>query len=257
MLKHIYHNNFGTDEPIVKRLMISVYDILHAIVGPNKIIGEKINTIYFNDIANQLLDCRRALDSINNHIRSLNLDLQYKYTPTYPELNRDVKTFLYTFKTVLKHQINLIKLFYANELNEINEARWDKVKSKLELLSDPLSIELVGFIKSNMIWIERVCQFRNDLEHTGNSLLINNISLNSNNYIVLMKWGGQHKPNPNKNDLYDMYIIPEDMNYLINKFILFSEGLFSICSNYKIIPDLNIMRVNTYETGLKLEPTDF
>lgn len=225
--KHIATVDFGTDEVIVRRLMLQLSGLTEPL-GNKKDITGKMLSIYFNEIARKLLECRRIQIEISKYINEI-MEKYSKHglsafitdgtlrTPSKPNLESIAANYLYTFKQVLKSEIQFVNLFYSTD---IREARWDKMKTFLSSngYKEKMIYKCIDF---HYHWIEIVCEFRNGYEHTNRDdpFILKDFEV-VNNSIVSPKWG---------NAKYGIMDIEDMCKRLINNMIHFGEEIFTLC----------------------------
>jgi len=225
--KHIKTVDFGTDEVIVRRLMLQLSDLTQPL-GNKKDITEKMLGIYYNEIARKLLECRRIELEISKYVNEVLVKYSNSgidafvingtlHTPSKPNLESIATNLLYIFKQVLKSQIKFMNLFYSTD---IREARWDKMKNYL-VSKGYKEMMIYKCINFHYSWIETVCQFRNDYEHTNKDdpFVLKDFEI-VDNTIVSPKWG---------NTKYGIMDIDETCRKLINNMIHFGEEIFTLC----------------------------
>jgi hypothetical protein len=237
--KHIKTVDFGTDEIIVRRLMLQMSNLTNPF-GNKKDLCEKMLSIYFNEIARKLLECRRIEIEISQYVNEIFEEYKNNgiesfskngtlFTPCKPNLESIAANYLYTFKQILKAQVKFLNMFYPTK---IQEARWDKVKNYL-VLNGYKDKRLFKCIDCHYPWIEKVCRFRNDLEH-GNSedpFVISDFEIIGQS-ISKPKWGHI------KQGLIE---IDESCRSLINNMIHFGEEIFAICLAEFVLSDSFIL----------------
>lgn len=237
-------SNHGTANPIVARLSLQTHELIQF-CQIDKQTKDDVFALYHSEVQPKLLECDDIAQAISSEILQISMELEKKgfitqsggrvlEVPFLIRLDQRLEQFLYNAKSTLRDLAKIFELFFGKKFNE---ARYDKIL-KWSVQEFGKDSELSKVIRQDHdLWIKRLVDMRNAVEHPGGfsgTLYIQNFSLipgNTPDYPKL------EEPTWHLND--DLIVsVAQDLLMFVTNILEFSEDILVICMHLKGLPKM-------------------